>query len=415
MAVDLTATASYTDGQATMKMMGKASANPVRLDSRNKPPVFGDEDPDTEGVQNATATRKVEENTKALAGMDDDDAADNSPADNVDKVVMATDTRADADAETLTYSLGGADAAKFRVRDNGQIEVASGTELDYETKDTYMVTVMAEDPLGVSASIEVTIMVTDLDEMPDIMRAPDANVAPEFASATTSRTVAENTAAGEDIGTPVAATDNNGDTLAYTLGGTDAASFAIDSDTGQLMTKAALDYETKSTYSVTVTASDSGGLSDSIDVTNTVTNVDEDGEVTLSAAQPVVDTELTATLADPDGGVTGETWQWAQDDGQGGYTDISGATSATYTPVSGDDGKRLQVTASYGDAEGANKTASAMTEATTSTAPPDEGGYDANNDGQIDKSELITAINDYLFEETITKAELIEVINEYLF
>ena len=43
------------------------------------------------------------------------------------------------------------------------------------------------------------------------------------------------------------------------------------------MTKAALDYETKASYSVTVTASDSGGLSDSIDVTITVTNVDEMG------------------------------------------------------------------------------------------------------------------------------------------
>ena len=52
------------------------------------------------------------------------------------------------EAETLTYSLGGADAAKFRVRDNGQIEVAAGTDLDYETNQTYMVTVMAEDPFG---------------------------------------------------------------------------------------------------------------------------------------------------------------------------------------------------------------------------------------------------------------------------
>ena len=41
---------------------------------------------------------------------------------------------------------------------------------------------------------------------------------------------------------------------------TDAASFDIGSATGQLMTKAALDYETKATYSVTVTATDSGGL-----------------------------------------------------------------------------------------------------------------------------------------------------------
>ena len=101
------------------------------------------------------------------------------------------------------------------------------------------------------------------------------NAAPMFESETDTREVAENTAAGMDIGNPVAANDANGDALTYALGGTDAASFSIDSDTGQLMTLAALEYETKATYSVTVTASDSGGLSDSIDVTITVTDVDE--------------------------------------------------------------------------------------------------------------------------------------------
>ena len=78
-----------------------------------------------------------------------------------------------------------------------------------------------------------------------------------------------------EIGAPVTATDANDDTLTYALGGTDTASFDIDTATGQLMTVAALDYETKATYSVTVTASDSGGLSDSIDVTITVTNEDD--------------------------------------------------------------------------------------------------------------------------------------------
>ena len=91
--------------------------------------------------------------------------------------------------------------------------------------------------------------------------------------------------AGEDIGNPVAASDANGDALTYVLSGTDTASFAIDSDTGQLMTLAALDYETKSSYEVTVTASDSGGLSDSIDVTITVTDVDED----VAPPDPLVD------------------------------------------------------------------------------------------------------------------------------
>ena len=43
-------------------------------------------------------------------------------------------TDPDPNIDPLTYTLEGTDAAKFRVRDNGQIEVASGTELDFETK-----------------------------------------------------------------------------------------------------------------------------------------------------------------------------------------------------------------------------------------------------------------------------------------
>ena len=80
---------------------------------------------------------------------------------------MATDP--DPNAEDLTYTLGGADAAKFRVRDNGQIEVGSGTDLDYETETTYMVTLTAEDSFGSSSSIDVTIEINPIDEAPEIM------------------------------------------------------------------------------------------------------------------------------------------------------------------------------------------------------------------------------------------------------
>ena len=46
-------------------------------------------------------------------------------------------------------------------------------------------------------------------------------------------------------------------------------------NTGQLLTQAALDFETKSSYAVTVSVSDGNGGTDSIDVTITVTDVDE--------------------------------------------------------------------------------------------------------------------------------------------
>ena len=108
--------------------------------------------------------------------------------------------------------------------------------------------------------------------------SPPENIAPEFTDeACTTRSVAENTAAGINVGAPVAATDADGDTLTYTLGGTDAASFDIVSSNGRIQTKSGVtyDHETKSSYAVTVTVADGEGGSDSIAVTINVTDVNE--------------------------------------------------------------------------------------------------------------------------------------------
>ena len=364
----LMARASYTDGEGDGQSASGASTSQIALDTRNKPPEFADQDTETDGVQNTATERKVDENTEAVAA--DDAVADGSEdtADNVGGVVAATDP--DPNVETPTYTLGGADAAKFRVRANGQIEVGSGTELDYETKGTYTITVMAEDSFGASDTIMVTIMVTDMDEAPEVMRVPDANVAPEFASATTSRMVAENTPAGENIGSSVAANDPNGDALTYTLGGANAASFTIDSATGQLKTLAALDYETKGSYSVTVTATDPDDETATIEVTITVTNVDEMGTLVLSSTTPSVDAELTATLTDLDGMVSGETWMWYKSMDMtfmdGNETVIANATSMSYTPVADDAGYYLMVKVMYTDGHGSGKSASGMTAMTAS-------------------------------------------------
>ena len=101
----------------------------------------------------------------------------------------------DPNGDSLTYALGGTDGASFSiVRNTGQLQTKAS--LNREVQDTHMVTVTATDPSGLSATVNVTIEVTNVDEAPVIMRVPDANVAPEFASGTTSRTVAENTAGG---------------------------------------------------------------------------------------------------------------------------------------------------------------------------------------------------------------------------
>ena len=69
-------------------------------------------------------------------------------------------------------------------------------------------------------------------------------------------------------------------------------------------------------YNVTVEVTDSAGNTATRAVTVTVTNMDEDGEVTLSNLQPEDGVEITAELDDPDGRISNLTWQWATTSGQ---------------------------------------------------------------------------------------------------
>ena len=98
------------------------------------------------------------------------------------------------------------------VSTSGQLQTKAA--LDYETKSSYAVTVSVDDGNGKSDTISVTINVT---------------TTPVFTEgASTTRSVAEYTSADTNIGNPVAATDEDNDTLTYSLiGSTDAYSFSI--------------------------------------------------------------------------------------------------------------------------------------------------------------------------------------------
>ena len=131
---------------------------------------------------------------------------------------------------------------------------------------------------------------------------------------------------------------------------------------GQLQTKAPLDYEGQVSYTVTVTATDGSGATDTIDVTITLTNVEEPGTVTLFPDHPSARAEITATLTDPDGGVAGTSWQWAKSsDGTTAWVNV-GTNSPSYTPVDDDMGYYLRAMVSYTDGLGSNKSAQAVSD-----------------------------------------------------
>ena len=186
--------------------------------------------------------------------------------------------------DRLTYTLGGDDATSFAiVASTGQLQTEA--PLDSDTQSRHTVTVTATDRDGLTDEITVTITVADVNEAPEFDDGP-----------TTTRTVPENIGRNQNIGAPVAATDDDGDRLTYTLGGTDAASFDIVASSGQLRTRAALDFEATSTYSVTVSVRDSKdkfgagdtATDDEITVTIEVTDVEEDPEFPSTRTERMV-------------------------------------------------------------------------------------------------------------------------------
>ena len=69
----------------------------------------------------------------------------------------------DDDGDLLIYTLGGDDAASFRIdRKTGQLKTSA--PLNYEARSSYEVVVTAADPFGAAASIVVAITVTDEDD-----------------------------------------------------------------------------------------------------------------------------------------------------------------------------------------------------------------------------------------------------------
>ncbi len=202
--------------------------------------------------------------------------------------------------------------------------------------------------------------------------------------------MAENALAGESAGDLVTATDADDDTLTYALAGPDAGAFDLDPATGQIRVRDALDFEARSSYSVTVTVHDGKDaaseedaivddaivddaiIDDSIEVAISVTNVEEDGTVILGTetGTPEAGSAVTASLSDLDGGVTDLTWTWESSADRSAWDPIAGVEQDAYTPSEDDEGKYLRATASYADGHGPDKTAHGVT--ATAVAPPPE-------------------------------------------
>ena len=135
--------------------------------------------------------------------------------------------------------------------------------------------------------------------------APQVNRPPTFGQGSVQRSVEENTPAGQSIGAAVTASDPDNDLLTYALDRSGRAFFDIDPNTGELLTKAPLNHETRGSHNVRVTARDPSGAAASVTVNIEVVDVDEDGTLTLPTRQLSEGQTLSATLREPDTGVRG--------------------------------------------------------------------------------------------------------------
>ena len=175
--------------------------------------------------------------------------------------VVYTYRATDEDGDTVRYRLRDQDDAPFFTVEetlnsaNEEIGVLkTNAGLDYETQTSHTVEIQAYDTDGDTDEIVITVDVTNAnDNSPAFDATPSATL-----------TVAENTVRGTSLGS-YAATDADGDTVTYSLSGTNAKSFHIDGY-GNLKTLESLDYDSNtpcaaSGCSVTVVASDANAAS----------------------------------------------------------------------------------------------------------------------------------------------------------
>ena len=191
---------------------------------------------------------------------------------------MGTVSAGDPDAgDSWTYGITDA-SGNFTIDPNSG-EIRTTGSLDHEAQDSYTVTISATDAGGLTTTQTVTLNVNDINEAP-------INVA------LTGDNVDENLAAGTLVGTVSAGDPDAGDS--WTYGITDASgNFTIDPNSGEIRTTGALDHEAQDSHTVTISATDAGGLTTTQTVTLNVNDINE-APINVALTGDNVDENLAA-------------------------------------------------------------------------------------------------------------------------
>ena len=309
--------------------------------------------------ETATAIVTVEANQGPLA-----EASASSDTVQGDGIIILTGEGSDPEQGLLTYAWSG--DGTFNNADSKDTTWTAPSATNREQRVT--LTLAVTDELGLSDTNIVQIIVAAVNRTPSFPVAE-----------TGQRNVDEGSDAGDNVGEPVEAVDEEDDDLIYVLDGMDASHFVIDGR-GQIgvASNTTLDYEIKVSYTVTVSVSDGKdahgntdlSMDDAKGITISVVDIEEDGNVLLSPLPPQVGEVMTARVMDSDNYIAldnlglipasaVESWVWERSNNSDGpWVTIANTTTASYTPVVADKGKHLRATATYTDRRGPEKTAS---------------------------------------------------------
>lgn len=279
--------------------------------------------------------------------------------------LAATDD--DTDQGDLTWSIpagsdGGDDASSFALSQAGVLTFAAAK--DYEIPDdddkdrTWEVTVQVSDGTD-SDKADLLVTLLNVAELTAIKGPSTVS----FAENGWAR-VASFTASSEEDRASIQWSLGGDDADLFELDPIGVVRFLLDPVSPGIFAEppdfeAPVDDGADNTYETTLTATAGSTVSQPFSLQVTVTDVDEDGEVSLSSTRPALGAALTAVLSDPDG-VTAESasWKWERSTGRNSWVAIASAAAASYTPAAADTNAFLRVTATYADEHGTGKTAS---------------------------------------------------------
>ncbi|MYJ01563.1 MAG: hypothetical protein F4102_04625, partial [Chloroflexi bacterium] len=301
---------------------------------------------------------------------------------NVDEPGTVTITGMESGGETLTASVTDIDGTPTSVSWQWALGAsASGpfAPISGATSSTY--TTVAVD---VNRYLRATASYTDPQGSGKSANAVTGQIGasnnePEFdETSPASREVPENSGGGVNVGTPIAATDDDGDSLTYSFGtGGDEGKFTIEAGTGQIKTKAGqtFNYEgTDAVLSVSVRVSDrkdaagnaNTGIDDTISVIINLTDVNE---------TPTIETTTTSvSVAENQTGVL----TYAADDPDNDNNEAHDASNTlTWSVETADDGSFFEIGATSGVL-------------TFKSAPNFEDRQDAGGDGVYNVTVTVT-------------------------